>query len=143
MMVFYEHSDQNDDRNLSAWAWGTGSAEDFQGEEREEAWENHGENEMANYVRRKDVLKQVGLEPMPYDIVPIGHLLQYHLWPGPRNIDMRPVAIMGSEKEARLMNEHRLFQDEEDAKVRMSYLKEMCRTKHQISKELQDGMNEH
>ncbi len=27
--------------------------------------------------------------------------------------------------------------------MRMSYLKEMCRTKHQIAKELQDGMNEH
>jgi hypothetical protein len=131
------------DRKLSAWAWGTGSAEEFQGEEREEVWENHGDNETANYVRRKDVLKRVGLEPMQYDIVTIGHLLQYHLWLGPREMDMRPLPIMGTEKEASLMNEHWLFEEEEDAKVRMSYLKEMCCTKHEIGKELQDGMNEH
>jgi hypothetical protein len=56
---------------------------------------------------------------------------------------MRPLAIMGTEKEAHLMKEYWLFEEEEDAKVRMSYLKEMCRTKHQIGKELQDGINEH
>jgi hypothetical protein len=131
------------DRELSAWAWGTGSAEEFQGEEQEEAWENHGDNEKANYVRKKDVLKRVGLEPMQYDPVTIGHLLQYHLWPGPREMDMSPLAAIGTEKEAHLMNEYRLFEEAEDAKARMSYLKEMCRTKHQIGKELQDGMNEH
>jgi hypothetical protein len=47
-------------------------------------------------------------------------------------------------KAVRLFEEEdRLFEEEEDAQVRMSYLKEMCRTKHQIGKELQDGMNEH
>jgi hypothetical protein len=131
------------DQKLSAWAWGTGMAEQHQGDAREEAWENHGEDETANYIRRKDILKKVGVIPQKHDIVDIGFLLQYHLWPGPRDMDMGPVAIMGSEQEARLMNEHRLFEDAEDPKVRMGYLKEMCRTMQQIGKDLQDGMNKH
>jgi hypothetical protein len=131
------------DQKLSAWAWSTGSAEKYQGEKREEEWENHGDNSTANYIRRKDVLKQVGLQPEQYDIGATEHLLQYHLWPGPREMDMRPIPIMGTEREACLMNEHRLLQEEEDPKVRMRYLKEICRTRSKIAKELQDGMNEH
>ena len=59
---------------LSAWAWGTGSAEVFQGYEQDEAWEDHGNNVMANFIRRKEILGRVGLEP-ELD-APIGHLLQ-------------------------------------------------------------------
>ena len=51
-----------DDRMLSAWAWGTGSAEEFQGYDQYEVWEEHDNNETANYLRRKDILKRVGLE---------------------------------------------------------------------------------
>ncbi len=64
-------------------------------------WEDHGNNKRANYIQRKDILGRVGLEPeMDEDV---GHLLQYLIWPGSREIDMPPVAIMGTEKEARLM----------------------------------------
>jgi hypothetical protein len=118
------------DRMLSAWAWGTGSAEEFEGYERYEAWGDHGDNVMANYIRRKNLLKRVGLEPKLDDTV--GHLIQYHLWPGSSAMDMPPVPIMGTEKDARLMQEWRLFEEAEDARVRLGYLKEICITKRKI-----------
>jgi hypothetical protein len=129
-----------DDRMLSAWAWGTGSAEEFQGYERYEVWEERGNNTRANYLRRKDILKRVGMETEREDTV--GHLLQYHLWPGPRGEDMPPVAILGTEKEARLMQELRSLEEAEDPRVRLGHLKEICRTKRKIGQALQDKMNE-
>jgi hypothetical protein len=131
------------DQKLSAWAWGTGMAEKYEGEEREDAWAHHGESAMANFIRRRDLLKQVGLDPNQCDIGANDHLLQYHLWPGPRNMDMYPLPIMGKEREARLLNELRMFKDAEDPKARITFLKEMCRTRNLIAQEIQSGMKEH
>jgi hypothetical protein len=89
---------------LKKWAWETGSADEFQGEEQYEAWERHVKNETVNFTRRKDILEQVGLEPEMYELV--GHLLQYHLWPETREMDMLPMEILGTEKEARLLQEY-------------------------------------
>ena len=68
------------DKKLSAWAWWTGMAGKYQGDKREEVWEDHGDDETANYIRRRDILKKVGLQPEQYDIVALEHLLQYHLF---------------------------------------------------------------
>jgi hypothetical protein len=131
------------DQKLSAWAWGTGSAEKYEGEAREDAWAIHGESATANFIRRRDLLKQVGLDPKQEDNGASDHLLQFYLWPGPRSMDMYPLPIMGSEREARLLNELRMFKDAEDPKTRMTFLKEMCRTRNLIGQEIRNGMKEH
>ncbi len=56
---------------------------------------------------------------------------------------MYPLPIMGSEREARLLNELRMFKDAEDPKARMTFLKEMCRTRNLIAQEIRSGMKEH
>ena len=97
------------DQKLSAWVWGTGGAEKYQGEGRKDAWALHGESAIANFILRRDLLKQVGLDLKQEDNGATDHLLQYHLWPGPTSIDMYPQPILGSEREARLLNELRMF----------------------------------
>jgi hypothetical protein len=57
-------------------------------------------------------------------------------------MDMYPHPVMGKEREARLMNEHRMFREAEDPKARMAYLREMCRTRNLIAQEIQADTNE-
>ena len=131
------------DEKLSAWAWGTGGAEKYEGEAREAAWAIHGESATANFIRKQDLLKQVGIDSKQEYMGANDNLLQYHLWPGPRNMDMYPLPINGSEREARMLNEYRMFKDAEDNKARMIYLKEMCRTRNLIGREIHASMHEH
>ncbi len=58
-------------------------------------------------------------------------------------MDMPPVPIMETEKDARPMQERCLFEKAEDARVRLGYLKETCQciTKRKIG-QYQDEMNE-
>ncbi len=55
---------------------------------------------------------------------------------------MAPLAILGTEKEACLLQEYRSFDEAEDSRERMGYLQEICRTKRKIGQALQDEMNE-
>ncbi len=62
----------------------------------------------------------MGREPEMHE--PVGHLLQYHLWPGTSEMDMPPMEILGTEKEARLLQEYRSTMEAEDPRVRMGGL---------------------
>ncbi len=55
---------------------------------------------------------------------------------------MAPLAILGTEKEACLLQEYRSFDEAEDSRVRMGYLLEIFLTKRKIGQALQDEMNE-
>ncbi len=57
-------------------------------------------------------------------------------------MDMPPLMILGTEKEARLMLEFCSFDEAEDSRVSMGYLQEICSTKRKIGQALQDETNE-
>ncbi len=69
-------------------------------EDQREIWYNHGMDPslpIANYIRRKDLLKCVGIRPTPDNTV---HFLHFHVWPGATDISMTPNEVFGWGKEA-------------------------------------------
>ena len=105
---------------LSKWAWGTGSAEEYPDDKREEAWLARGpwDESESEFHPEEGIVGKGGNMPDVGQITGVAaqsHLLHFHIWPGPVEISLPPNEIFGW-----------------DSKMRRGYLEEMCCTRLRI-----------
>ena len=118
---------------LTKYAWGTGGAEHAPDMDRLGKWLDFVEDPRYNFLRRKSVLKPLGVEvreePSP------DRLLMYFPWPGPVEYQMPAGEVWGTGLEERILRCNREIRDGAAPAERAGLMKEMEQIRKDIAQQ--------